>query len=104
MKVPAFKWDNSVKIEVSEIKNVRKTPLVGGFNNQERIWEDLTQTPVSVSVYEQSNRYHYLVKVGVLGNIYHYDTYCYSTEKRCDPSVVAGYIAGVFDDTYDAED
>lgn len=104
MKVPAFEWENSVKIEVSEIKNVCKTALVVGFNNQERIWEDLTQTPVSVSVYEQRNRYHYLVKVGVLGDIYHYDTHCYSTEKRCNPSVVAGYIAGIFDNTSTLED
>lgn len=104
IEVPAFEWDNSVKIEVSEIKDVRKTALVGGYNNQEKIWEGLTKTPVSVSIYEQRNRYHYLVKVGVQQNLYQYDTYCYSTEKRCNKNIVARYIASVLDGTYDAEE
>lgn len=99
MKVPAFEWENSVKIEVSEIKNVRKTALVGGSDNQERIWKDLTKTPVDVWVYEQRNRYHYIAKVGA-----DEDCFCYSTEKRCNPSVVARYIASILDGTYDAED
>ena len=99
MKVPAFEWDNSVKIEVAEIKNVRKTALVFSCNNQARVFNGQTETPVSVYVYEQRNRYHYLAKVGA-----DEDYFCYSTEKRCDQSVVAGYIASILDGTYTAED
>lgn len=99
MKVPAFEWENSVKIEVSEIKNVCKTVLVFSCNNQERVFDGQTGTPVSVYVYEQRNRYHYLARVGV-----DEEYFCYSTEKRCNQSVVAGYIASILDGTYDAED
>lgn len=103
MKVPAFEWENSIKVELNEIKRVSKSYLVASCDDfNEKNASCNASSAISVNVYEQHNRYHYHVRMNC--DMPDEEVRCFSSSKECNPQVVARYILAAMDGRYDAED
>lgn len=90
MNINAYEWENSVKIELKEIKSVSKGYLLTGASNYNEANQPFSNiTPVSVSVYETRSRYHYEVKFKNKMTEEMTRVVCLSSSKECNPSVVA---------------
>ena len=84
MNVNAYEWENSVQVELTEIKNVSRGYLLTGSSNY-----NSNMTPVTVSVYETRSRYHYEVKFKDRMTDEITRVICLSSSKDCNPSIVA---------------
>jgi hypothetical protein len=97
MKVKAYKWENSVEVELTEISRVKKGNLATGLSN----WNEAnvpfsSLTIVNVKVYEPGSRYHYEVSIiDREHNIVSYK-YAYSSSKECNPQVVARELINMY--------
>lgn len=90
MNIKAYRFENSVEVELTEISRIKKGYLVTSSSN----FEERNSSPgyysyVNVEVYEPGNRYHYEVSIidkehGTVSS-----KYFYSSSKNCDPQVVA---------------
>jgi len=97
MKVKAYKWENSVEVELTEISRVKKGYLVTGANNyNEADMPFSSLTLVRVNVYEPGSRYHYEVSIiDKEHNTVSYK-YAFSSHKRCNPQVVAYELINMY--------
>ena len=90
MKVKAYKFENSVKVELTEISRVKKGYLVTGVSNYNEANSSFGYySYVNVKVYEPGNRYHYEVSIIDKEHNIISHKYAYSSSKECNPQVVA---------------
>ena len=97
MKVKAYKWENSVDVELTEISRVKKGFLVTVANNYNEANSSFGYySYVKVNVYEPGSRYHYEVSIiDKEHDIVSYK-YAYSSSKRCNPQVVAWELINMY--------
>lgn len=97
MKVKAYKFENSVEVELTEISRVKKGYLVTGASNYNEANSSFGYySYVNVKVYEPGSRYHYEVSIiDKEHNIVSYK-YAYSSSKECNPQVVARELINMY--------
>lgn len=90
MKVKAYKFENSCKVELTAISRVKRGPLVDWENNYfETLTSGCYYSYVRVNVYEHISRYHFEVCILDKERNFISRRYAYSSSKECDMRVVA---------------
>jgi len=97
MKVKAYEWENSVEVELKEIRNVVKGFLLTGANN----WNDATVPNsglniVQVNVYYPKKHYHYEVCIINKRTEEVAERHCFSSSNECRPEVVARELVKMY--------
>lgn len=97
MKVKAYEWENSVEVELKEIRNVEKGYLLTGASNR-----NVADIPYSglnivrVKVYYPNKRYHYEVSIIDKRTDEVKERHCFSSSNLCRPEVVARELVKMF--------
>lgn len=97
MKVKAYKFENSVEVELTEISHVKKGYLVTSASNYNEANSSFGYySYVNVKVYEPGSRYHYEVSIIDKEHNIVSDKYSFSSSKKCNPQVVAHELINMY--------